>query len=169
MATGGPTAGCCSMLGISSLLLFRQLFSFISNRCCTEAESSLQIDRTTNMGACHGSLKQCCCWDCSDEASLIHAARGGDLARVQSLLAVGTHGNCLDSEKWGPLHHAAFNGHSEVVRVLAEACATAEACSTEEAPCRSEALLSHTDEVQQRRHPAAAVPTTLTFVPGPAA
>uniref|UniRef100_A0A669CND8 Ankyrin repeat and sterile alpha motif domain containing 1A n=1 Tax=Oreochromis niloticus TaxID=8128 RepID=A0A669CND8_ORENI len=73
------------------------------------------------------------------EQELLEAARTGNLAAVEKLLSGKRHGghgasshplssllsiwrgpnvNCVDSTGYTPLHHAALNGHSEVVEVL---------------------------------------------------
>ncbi|MBN3306983.1 ANS1A protein, partial [Amia calva] len=64
------------------------------------------------------------------EQELLEAARTGNLAAVEKLLSGkrqvfvlcsiwrGPNVNCVDSTGYTPLHHAALNGHSEVVEAL---------------------------------------------------
>uniref|UniRef100_A0A8C4NRJ8 Ankyrin repeat and sterile alpha motif domain containing 1A n=1 Tax=Dicentrarchus labrax TaxID=13489 RepID=A0A8C4NRJ8_DICLA len=66
------------------------------------------------------------------EQELLEAARTGNLAAVEKLLSGkrqsagtgsgsiwrGPNVNCVDSTGYSPLHHAALNGHSEVVEAL---------------------------------------------------
>jgi len=50
--------------------------------------------------------------------SLYRAAEDGDVAQVKRHLEAGCDVNTRDRDKMAPLHHAAFNGHKEVVKLL---------------------------------------------------
>jgi hypothetical protein len=49
---------------------------------------------------------------------LMHAARHGELERFQWLLARGANPHFIDNNGFSALHHAAFYGHTEIVRIL---------------------------------------------------
>jgi len=56
-----------------------------------------------------------------EEEELIDAALGDDLARVKQLVIdCGIDPNIQDVNGWTPLHHAAWEGHLNVVKLLLE-------------------------------------------------
>ncbi len=54
----------------------------------------------------------------SNEEALRAAAGKGDTPSVVALLKAGTNPNCLDVDKWTPLHWAARNNSLDAAKVL---------------------------------------------------
>jgi len=52
--------------------------------------------------------------------ALLEAAGNGDLEEAKKFLASGAQVDAKDNHGWRPLHYAAWNGHSPVVKYLVE-------------------------------------------------